>query len=199
MSFLHLIFFQIYLISHLHCPPWVHSLFHHNIQSSVSPLVISTASRFVVCACETPHHQPITRISADDPAEAWGKKSKLLFLDWLLLSIYLHHNGPNLSLTLSLFSRANSSIYMYVCKNPFHSVIKTMQMKLSCFVNSSLFLYPQNPQIDVDLNLCAVVIRHRTSKIGKPVWADKTKRVHDLSIRDREITAVARNSWAERK
>lgn len=51
---------------------------------------------------------------------------------------------------------------MYVCKTSFHSAIKTKQMKLSCFVNLSLLLRPKNPQIDVDLNLCAVVMHHRT-------------------------------------
>ena len=197
--------FQIYLISRLRRPPRVLSLFHHNIQSSVALCVISAASALVVCVCvwETPHHQPIIRISADDPAWSVRKeKQAIVFLDPLLLFFFVCLSPPQwtraVAAAFTLWAkRANSSIYMYVCKTSFHSAIKTKQMKLSCFVNLSLLLRPQNPSDRCGSQpLCCC---HAPPNIRK--WQNRrelirlTKEVRDLSLRGRGAGAGARDRW----
>lgn len=147
--------------------------------------MISAASRVCVyvCVCETPHHQPIIRISADDPAEAWGKKSKLLSFG---LAPPQWTKPVTDALTLWAI-RANSSIYIYVCKTASTLPLKQCKWNLVALLICLFFHFPKNPQIDVDLNLCAAVMHHWTLGNDRKHWADKTdKRVHDVTNHKQE-------------
>lgn len=109
--------FQICLISRLRRPPRVLSLFHHNIQSSVALCVISAASQ-LACVCVRERHLIISQSYGSVPLirlEARGKRSKLLFF-WTrsFFFFYLHHNGPEPSLTLSHFE-PKELIHPFIC------------------------------------------------------------------------------------
>ncbi len=97
-----------------------------------------------VCVCETPHHQPIIRISADDPAEAWGKKSKPLFLGSLFLFLSPPQWTKPVADAFTLWAkRANSSIYIYVCKTPSTLPLKQCKWNWVALLICLLFFIPE--------------------------------------------------------
>ena len=155
-----------------HLPPSAvrHESSHYStiISNRLSPCVWLALHPSSSRVCVRERHLIISQSYGSVPLirlEARGKRSKLLFF-WTRSSFFFPSPPQWTRAVADAFTlwakRANSSIYMYVCKTSFHSAIKTKQMKLSCFVNLSLLLRPKNPQIDVDLNLCAVVMHHRT-------------------------------------
>lgn len=97
------------------------------MSNRLSPCVWGTRASSQ-CVLGTPHHQPIIRISADDPAGACGTKSKLLFLDPLLLFLSPPPwTKPVIDVCPLWAKRANSFIYIYECKT--HSTLPLKQCK----------------------------------------------------------------------